>query len=160
MWRTGNVLSLELCLHLGEASLKCFAVRQGSRLIRCPSAQLRIARPRGEIGVGGGIVDRISLTLDADLPPKRLPVEQQRDVEIVAQLHRLAAFKIGVKSKPTMPPSSAPCPFSNTIRTEGWPSPPVVASAIALESLGSLACASANHSSNSVKGSGLSIAPR
>jgi len=48
---------------------------------------------------------------------------------------------------------SAPTPFINTIRTDGWPSESIVASAIALASLGSLAPASANQPWNRKTGS-------
>src|SRR3546814_1755850 len=48
---------------------------------------------------------------------------------------------------------AGPWPFSSTIRTDGRPSAVAVASAIAFESLGSLARASAYQASNRAKGS-------
>src|SRR2546430_6927970 len=60
---------------LGDRLLEGKAALQRLRLLAGPGADLRLLRPRGEIGVGFLIAHRRHVATDADLTAQRLPVK-------------------------------------------------------------------------------------
>src|SRR5580700_495775 len=80
-----------------KASFEFAWVGERPRLVRGPGADLAVARPRGEIGVGLVIGDERDDAFDADLPLQRFPVKAQRCMRVRGQLLGLAALEIGVK---------------------------------------------------------------
>src|SRR5437870_4290003 len=71
---------------LFNSALELGAAAERARLVRGPGANLAVARPAGEIGVGFVVRDRLDRTFDAHLPVDRLPQQAQRGVGIGAQL--------------------------------------------------------------------------
>jgi hypothetical protein len=66
-------------------------------LLAGPRADLRLLGPRCEIGIRLGIGDPAHGAADADLPPQRLPVEQQGRLGIGRQLAALGAVDMAVE---------------------------------------------------------------
>ena len=62
--------------HLCDGLLEGKTAFQRLRLLAGPGADLRLFRPRREIGVGLGIRHRRHVAADADLPAQRFPVKQ------------------------------------------------------------------------------------
>ena len=90
-----------------------------ARLVRGPGADLAVARPAGEIGVGlrrGGRRDR---ALDADLAAQRLPVKAQRRARVGGQLLGLAAFEVGVEDEAVRDRRPSAAPRAPTARRRG-----------------------------------------
>src|SRR5690606_41480104 len=76
-----------------------------TRLVRSRRAKARIRMARGEVGVRLLRPHFLEWSFDADLPPQRFPVEQQRRPGIGADFLTLAALDVGVEHEAIRSPT-------------------------------------------------------
>src|SRR5579885_1113715 len=88
--------TLRRCL---DQALERSAAFQRRGLPRRPGAELALASPGPEIGIGFGRRDRRRWPLDANLTLQGFPMKAQRGTRVVGKLKALATVEIGVKDE-------------------------------------------------------------
>src|SRR6516225_561122 len=99
VWRPRYLGRAKAALELVDPPLKLGAAGERARLVRSPGADLTVARPAGEIGIRGLVVDLFDGPFDANLSVERLPQKAQRGIRIGKQLRRFSALEVGVEYK-------------------------------------------------------------
>src|SRR5262249_3557026 len=84
-------------LDLVDPRLEHVAAGERSALVRCPRADLAVARATGEVAIRLGRIGQLDGSFDADLLLERRPVLAERGARVARQLAGLATAVIRVE---------------------------------------------------------------